>query len=87
MSQTTSYVEQEFLENTLKYLIKYPKELKIKRKADGMGILYTVNLHNDDVFRVIGKEGKIVNAIRVLLKSIGYSHKVRASLKIETLKK
>jgi len=86
MSQTSSFVEQEFLEATVKYLVKNPDDVQITRTVDGMGILYTLKVHDDDIFRIIGKEGQTINSIRVLLRNIGYSQKVRASLKMDVPK-
>lgn len=75
-------VEQKFLEEILRYLVTKPEDIKLDRTIDGMGVLYTLSVHDVDTFRIIGKEGQIINAVRVLLRAVGYAHQVRASLKL-----
>jgi uncharacterized protein len=87
MTETMLNKEQEFLIRTVKYIVKNPDDVKVTRTADGMGILYTLKVHDDDVFRIIGKEGRIINSIRALVRTIGYSNKVRAHVKLDTNKK
>jgi predicted RNA-binding protein YlqC (UPF0109 family) len=83
MSKSTSYVEQEFLLNTVKLLVTKPDDIEITRSEDGMGVLYVLKVNKEDTFRIIGKQSQIINALRLLLKIIGFNNKVRASLKIE----
>ena len=48
-----------------------------------MGVLLTLKVAQEDVPRIIGREGQIAKAIRLLLKSVGYSDNIRAALKID----
>jgi uncharacterized protein len=86
MENKSTEIEQTFLENTIKLLVSKPEDVKITRTEDGMGVLYSLKVHEDDIFRIIGKEGQTVNALRILLRTIGYSNKVRASLKLDVEK-
>jgi len=76
------YKEQEFLEFVIKSIVSNPDEIKITRVVDEMGVLYTLDVAKEDVSRVIGRDGQIAKALRLLLRTVGYGQKVRANLKI-----
>lgn len=74
---------QSWLLQVLSGLVGHPEEIKITRTDDEMGVKYTIEVHPDDRGRVIGKGGKIAQATRVLLHSVGYHASMRASMLIE----
>lgn len=76
--------EQEFLEMVVKNLVSKQDGVKITRTIDKLGVLYTIVVDPTDVAKVIGKQGSIAQAIRLLLKVVGYKYNVRASMKIDT---
>ncbi len=80
----SDFNEQNFLENVLKAIVKKSDEVVIERKVDELGVLYTVKVSDDDISTVIGKGGQTVQAIRLLLKTVGYKENVRANLKIDS---
>lgn len=75
--------EQEFLETIIKEIVEKPDEVKIERKVDDLGVLYTITVAEEDIAKIIGKQGNIAQAIRLLLKVVGYKYSVRAAMKIE----
>ncbi len=62
--------------------VLFPDDVKIEEKKDEMGILFTIIVHPNDCGRIIGKEGKHADALRVLLRNAGTIRDIRASLKI-----
>ena len=74
--------EQTFLEDILKALVEKPEEIKIERKVDEMGVLYLVDVANEDLPKIIGKKGQNIKAIKSLLKIVGFAENVRATLKL-----
>ena len=76
--------EQKFLEKIIKELVTKPDKVCITRKVDELGVLYIITTDSTDIATVIGKQGSIAQAIRLLLKVIGYKYNVRASMKIDT---
>ena len=50
-------------------LVDHPEEVEIEEFVDNVGTLYGVRVHPDDVGRVIGREGRVVNALRNLAKA------------------
>ncbi|MFA5396029.1 MAG: KH domain-containing protein [Methanogenium sp.] len=78
-----TFKDQEFLEYVIKSFVSKPEEVKITRVVDEMGVLLTLSVAQEDVSRVIGRSGQTAKAIRLLLRIVGYSQKVRANLKID----
>lgn len=74
--------DQEFLEFVVKGLVENPDSVKIGRAVDEMGVLLTLDLHPDDMGKVIGRSGNTAKAIRTLLRVVGMKHNARVNLKI-----
>jgi predicted RNA-binding protein YlqC (UPF0109 family) len=74
--------DQEFLEFVIKGLVEHPEDVKIGRTVDEMGVLLTLDLHSDDMGKVIGRSGNTAKAIRTLLRVVGMKHNARVNLKI-----
>lgn len=71
-----------FLEHVVKALVTHPDDVKIKRTVDEMGVLMTLDVHPDDMGKVIGKAGNTAKAIRILLRVVGMKNNSRINLKI-----
>ncbi|MEX2013446.1 MAG: KH domain-containing protein [Parcubacteria group bacterium] len=72
----------QFLEYVVKALVNHPDDIKIKRTVDEMGVLMTLDVHSDDMGRVIGRSGNTAKAIRILLRVVGMKNNARINLKI-----
>lgn len=71
-----------FLEYVVKALVTHPDDIKIKRTVDEMGVLMTLDVHPDDMGKVIGRSGNTAKAIRILLRVVGMKNNARINLKI-----
>jgi len=71
-----------FLEYVVKALVDRPDDVKIDRKVDEMGVLITLDVHPDDMGKIIGRSGSTAKAIRTLLRVIGFKNNSRVNLKI-----
>lgn len=72
----------QFLEFVVKALVSYPDDVKIKRTVDEMGVLMSLDVHPDDMGKVIGRAGNTAKAIRILLRVVGMKNNARINLKI-----
>jgi uncharacterized protein len=72
----------QFLEYVVKALVSHPDDIKIKRTVDEMGVLMTLDVHPDDMGKVIGRAGNTAKAIRILLRVVGMKNNARINLKI-----
>jgi predicted RNA-binding protein YlqC (UPF0109 family) len=50
-------------------VVAYPEEVEVEEYYDDIGVVYGVHVHPDDVGRIIGKEGRIANALRHVVKA------------------
>ncbi len=76
--------DQAFLEFVVKALVDKPEDVQVTRTVDEMGVLLTLTVSgsNDDMGKVIGKDGNIAKALRTLLRVVGMKHNARVNLKI-----
>ncbi len=72
----------QFLEYVVKALVSHPDDIKIKRTVDEMGVLMSLDVHPDDMGKVIGRSGNTAKAIRILLRVVGMKNNARINLKI-----
>lgn len=71
-----------FLEYVVKALVDHPEDVKIDRKVDEMGVLIMLDVHPEDMGKIIGRSGSTAKAIRTLLRVIGFKNNSRVNLKI-----
>lgn len=76
-------IDKEFLEFLIKSLVDNPKDVKVERKVDEMGVLLSLKVNPEDMGQIIGREGSTANAIRNLVRIVGLKNHARVNLKIE----
>jgi len=74
--------DQKFLEYVIKELVDNPDSVKVDRIVDEMGVLLTLDVHSDDMGKIIGRSGNTAKAIRTLLRVVGMKNNARVNLKI-----
>ncbi|KAF0120952.1 MAG: hypothetical protein FD151_1452 [bacterium] len=75
--------DQEFLEAIVEGIVSYPKDVKVDRTVDEMGVLLTLKVNPEDMGALIGRGGSTARAIRTLLRIVGAKNNARVNLKIE----
>ncbi len=75
-------LDQQFLEQLVKALVDNPDDVKCNRTVDEMGVLLTLDVHADDMGKIIGRSGNTAKAIRTLLRVVGMKNESRVNLKI-----
>lgn len=76
------YEDKQFLESVVTALVDYPESVTINRTVDEMGVLLTLDVHAEDMGKIIGRSGNTAKAIRTLLRVVGMKHDARVNLKI-----
>ncbi|MCB1217292.1 KH domain-containing protein [bacterium] len=61
----------EYLAQIVKQFVDKPDDVQITEQHTPMGLLIQIKVDAEDVGKVIGKEGRIINAIRQILKAAG----------------
>jgi predicted RNA-binding protein YlqC (UPF0109 family) len=74
--------DQEFVEYVVKALVDKPEKVVVKRTIDERGVLIELDVDQEDMGKVIGKNGQTAKSIRTLLRVIGAKHNARVNLKI-----
>jgi uncharacterized protein len=74
--------DKQFLETLVKALVDHPESVRINRTVDEMGVLLTLDVHAEDMGKIIGRSGNTAKAIRTLLRVVGMKHDARVNLKI-----
>lgn len=74
--------DQQFLEYVVKTLVDHPDDVQITRTIDEMGVLLTLQVHPEDMGKIIGRSGATAKAIRTLLRVAGMKNDARVNLKI-----
>lgn len=77
-----THEDQQFLETVVTSLVDHPESVKIDRTVDEMGVLLTLDVHAEDMGKIIGRSGNTAKAIRTLLRVVGMKHEARVNLKI-----
>lgn len=77
-----TYEDKQFLEKLVKALVDHPEAVSINRTVDEMGVLLTLDVHAEDMGKIIGRSGNTAKAIRTLLRVVGMKHDARVNLKI-----
>lgn len=75
--------EAAFLESIVKNIVDKPESVKVDQDVDQQGIKLTLKVDQDDMRRIIGKQGKTANAIRTVMHSYGGRNNSRISVLIE----
>ena len=74
------------MEELVKYivcsLVDNEEEVKIESEREGDSINIMVTVAPDDVGKVIGKNGRIAQSIRAIVKSVSAKEKIRYNVKI-----
>jgi predicted RNA-binding protein YlqC (UPF0109 family) len=76
---------QELLLYIVQNLTDHPDAVVIDSEETDGNLLLTLYLHPDDMGRVIGKQGRIANAIRQILKACAIKENVKVNLKIASV--
>ncbi|MBE7082273.1 MAG: KH domain-containing protein [Clostridiales bacterium] len=74
------------MEELVKYivtnLVDHEEEVKIESTREGDSINILVTVAPDDVGKVIGKNGRIAQSIRAIVKSVSAKEHIRYNVKI-----
>ena len=66
---------KQVLETIIKNIVENQEAVSINEKEEAEKITYEVKVDNKDMGRVIGKQGKVANSIRTLMKALGSKEK------------
>ena len=59
--------DAQFLDYIVKGLVDHPESVKINRTVDEMGVLLSLDVHPDDMGKIIGRMGNTAKHLRYAL--------------------
>lgn len=75
--------EQELVTVLAKALVEKPEEVQVESVEEEDRTVLKLHVAQDDMGRVIGKQGRIAKAIRTIVKSAATREKKKVSVDIE----
>jgi len=66
----------------LQQIVDHPEDIVIDETQDGDRTLYIIHAHADDMGKIIGKKGRIIMALRDLVKIIATKKNIFADVEI-----
>lgn len=72
---------KEILESIILNIVANKEQVSVTETIEETAILYEVKVAEEDIGRIIGKQGKVAQAIRTLIKSIGAKEKKKIVVK------
>lgn len=83
MKASVNYIS--LIENLIRPLIQHPDDLRIKEfPSEAEYILFQVMVNEEDLGRVIGKQGKIANAVRAIAFAAGSQQKKKIKINFDS---
>jgi len=74
---------KEFLENIVKNIVENPDSVTITETEDQGRVSLMIKVADSDMGRVIGKDGKVINSIRMILRVMAIRQDLRVRVDIE----
>ncbi|MBQ1377743.1 MAG: KH domain-containing protein [Lachnospiraceae bacterium] len=74
---------KELVETIAKALVDAPDQVQVTQEENDKGILVTLRVAEADIGKVIGKQGRVANAIRSVVKAAGIRKGVHVMVDIE----
>lgn len=72
---------EDFLRTILTNLVDFPTDIKIDKTSDEMGVLLSVRVAQEDMGKVIGRQGMTAKAIKHIINCHGFTQRAKVSVK------
>lgn len=72
---------KEILETIVLNIVENKNNVEVLEKIEETTIVYEIKVEKEDMGKIIGKQGKVAQAIRTLIKSIGAKEKKKIVVK------
>ena len=73
---------QELIEYIARGLVAQPDDVGVTQVPSGRLTLYEITVAEDDVGKIIGRQGKVIRAIRTLVKASATRHGARVDVDV-----
>jgi predicted RNA-binding protein YlqC (UPF0109 family) len=73
---------QEFVEYAVRSMVEDPSQVQVTGIESATSVIYELRVAPEDIGRVIGKGGRVANAMRTLLRVVAAREGRRATLEV-----
>ncbi len=73
---------RELVERILRHIVDSPNELEVREVRGGGTVILEISAAREDLGKIIGKNGKIANALRVLMGAVANRQNKRVIVEI-----
>lgn len=73
---------EKFLKYLIPQLVDNKEAVEIQKKEENSVVFLTISVAKEDMGKVIGKEGKVINSIRNLVKILAVKEKVKVVVQL-----
>lgn len=73
---------KNLLEYLLNHIVAHPEDVRVEESENERGFLYTIHVHPEDMGKIIGRNGNVIQAIRTLAKTRAVKEHIRAQVVI-----
>jgi len=74
---------KELIQTIVEAIVEHPEHIVITESADDNTVTYVLSVHKDDVGKVIGRQGRIIQAIRTVVYAAASQQPKRVVLHID----
>jgi len=76
------FTPEKYIEFIIKNLVNHPEDIKISRIDGTKETIIEIRVHQEDVGKVIGRNGSVVRALRTIVSAIGNREKKNYILEV-----
>ncbi len=73
---------KEIVEVIAKSLVDHPEDVAVEEKQDGAQLVLELHVAQDDMGKVIGKQGRIAKALRTVVKAAAMRENKKVTVEI-----
>ena len=73
---------KELIVNIVQPLVDHPDDVSVTENSDEKNITYVLSVNKEDMGKIIGKQGRVIKAIRTVVYAAGTGYKKRIHLEI-----
>ncbi|MBA4544020.1 MULTISPECIES: KH domain-containing protein [Thermoactinomyces] len=73
---------KELIEYMVTALVDHPKQVNVSERTTEDGIVYELSVAKEDLGKVIGRQGRVIRAIRTVVRATAWKEKQRVWVKI-----
>jgi predicted RNA-binding protein YlqC (UPF0109 family) len=73
---------KELVEYVARGLVEHPEKVSVVEIPEGGGLIYELEVAPDDMGKVIGRQGRMINSLRTLVKAAAVRRGVRVNVEV-----